>query len=77
MDPVESAAEMIAEDAIRMAKRRGATSPDEVEVDLGSGTTETSEGLTEERVQELVRERWDDPETDAEARAEADEATED
>lgn len=77
MDPVESAAEMIAEDAIRMAKRRGATSPDEVEVDLGSGTTETSEGLTEERVQELVREHWDDPETDAEARAEADAASED
>ena len=60
MDPVESAAEMIADDAIRMAKRRGATSPDEVEIalDRESSTTSTSEGLTEELVRQFVRARW-------------------
>lgn len=60
MDPVQSAAEMIAVDAIRLAKNQGATSPEQVVIDLGSRTAETSEGLTVELVRAHVRERWDE-----------------
>ncbi len=62
MDPVRSAAEMIADDAVRRARKDGITSPELVPVDLGDAVIETSEGLTEALVRECIRERWDEVE---------------
>lgn len=54
MDPLESAAEMIADDLIRMAKAKGVHNPDDVEVAVESDVSE----VTEEMVWKYVREKW-------------------
>jgi len=55
MDALESAAAMIADDLIRMAKNDGVTNPDDVEVFVDPELGE----VTEDMVRAAIRERWD------------------
>lgn len=57
MDPIESAAQMIADDAIRMAKEQGVTDPDEVPLPEPDNRTE----VTQDMIRRAIRARWDDP----------------
>lgn len=55
MDAMESAARMIADDAVRMAKDRGASGPEEVEINVDRDLGDVTEAM----VREYIREAWD------------------
>lgn len=54
MDATESAAEMIAEDAVRLARKKGVTSPDLVEFHVDHETGDVTEAM----VRKYILEKW-------------------